>query len=245
MRFPLPLVPGTLLLREKRFLAHVRLDDGRTVVAHTNNTGAMRGCSTPGARVWLSPATNPKRALAWTWELIEVPDSPASSRPVLAGINTALPNRLAHEAIVDGLIPALRGYDRIRSEVRYGSERSRIDLLLERGPEESPSARCWVEVKNVTLVHPGGRGAFPDAVTERGRKHLRELGAQVEAGDRAVLLWTVQRADIRWVEPADDVDPAYGAELRRVAAVGVEILAWQADVTPEGIALARPLPVRL
>jgi len=242
MQFPLPLVPGTLILREKRFLTHVRLDDGRTIIAHTNNTGAMKGCSTPGSRVWLSPADNPKRKLKWTWEIVEVADSPASAETVLAGINTALPNKLVHEAIIAGLVPSLRGYDRVRTEVKYGSERSRIDLLLERDVDGGIE-RCWVEVKNVTLVRPGGRGAFPDAVTERGRKHLRELGEMAKAGDRAVLFWTVQRADIHSVESADEIDPAYGDELRRAVKLGVEVMAWQADVSPEGIALVQELPV--
>ncbi len=241
MRFPAPLISGTLLLREKRFLAHVRLDDGRTVVAHTNNTGAMRGCSTPGSRVWLSPADNPQRKLKWTWELISIADSPASPTPVLAGINTILPNRLAAEALRDERIAPLAGYDRVRTEVRYGTEKSRIDVLLERGEHE----RCWVEVKNVTLVDADGRGSFPDSPSERGRKHLRELGAMAEAGDRAAVLFVVQRADIVSVEPADAVDPEYGAELRRVAALGVEVLAWQADVTVQGVTLERELPVRL
>ena len=244
MRFPAPLVSGTLLLREKRFLAHVRLDDGREVIAHTNNTGAMRGCSTPGSRVWLSPASNPKRKLKWTWELIAIADSPASPEPVLACVNTIVPNRLAAEALHAGRIARLGGYDTVRTEVRYGTERSRIDVLLERGAG-GVGDRCWVEVKNVTLVEEGGLGAFPDAPTERGRKHLRELGGLAEAGDRAVLLFVVQRADIVSVQPADEVDPAYGLELRRVAGLGVEVMAWQADVTVEGVTLARELPVVL
>lgn len=244
MRFPAPLVPGTLLLREKRFLAHVRLDDGREIIAHTNNTGAMRGCSTPGSRVWLSPADDPKRKLKWTWELIAIADSPASAAPVLACINTIVPNRLVAEALEEGRVPALAGYDRVRTEVRYGEERSRIDVLLERGAG-GPGERCWVEVKNVTLVDGEGRGAFPDAPSERGRKHLRELGAMAEAGDRAALLFVVQRADIVSVEPADAVDPEYGAELRRVAGLGVEVMAWQADVTVQGVTWGRELPVRL
>jgi len=238
VRFEQPLIPGTLILREKRFLTHVRLDDGREVIAHTNNTGAMRGCSTPGSRVWLSPATNPKRKLKWTWELIEIADSPASPTPVLAGVNTLLPNRLAKEAVERDVIPALRGYDSVTTEVKYGDEGSRIDLLLER-----PDARCWVEVKNVTLVDEDGVGAFPDAVTVRGRKHLRELAAMARRGDRAVLLWTVQRRDIHSVRPADEVDPAYGAALREAVADGMELMAWRADVTTEGIALVEALPV--
>ncbi len=154
------------------------------------------------------------------------------------GVNTLLPNRLVEEAIASGLIPSLRGFDRIRREVKYGSERSRIDLLLEE------PGRCWVEVKNVTLAE-GDRASFPDAVTARGLKHLRELQAMVVEGDRAALVFTLQRSDAASVSPADDIDPVYGEELRKAAANGVEILAWQADVTIEGIQLARPLPVVL
>ena len=244
MRFPQPLVPGELIRREKRFLAHVRLEDGREVVAHTNNTGAMRGCSTPGSRVWLSPAANPKRKLKWTWELVEIADSPASVDPVLAGVNTILPNKLVHEAIEREVIGGLQGYDGIRTEVKYGAEGSRIDLLLERDGTAGQE-RCWVEVKNVTLVGADGVGAFPDAVTVRGRKHLRELGEMVQAGDRAVLFWTVQRGDITCVRPADEVDPEYGAELRRVSALGVEVMAWRAAVGVDGIDLVDELPVVL
>jgi len=238
MRFPTPLVPGTLILREKRFLAHVRLDDGREVIAHTNNTGAMRGCSEPGSRVWLSPAPNPKRKLKWTWELVDV------GGDVLAGINTILPNKLVAEAARAGVIEAFTSYDRVRTEVKYGAEGSRVDLLLERG-DGGVGDRWWVEVKNVTLVDGAGHGSFPDSPTERGRKHLRELGAMVDAGERAGLLFVVQRSDIGDVSPADAIDPEYGAELRRVAAQGVEVMAWQADVTVEEVVLARELPVRL
>lgn len=238
MRFPTPLVPGTLILREKRFLAHVRLDDGREVIAHTNNTGAMRGCSEPGSRVWLSPAANPKRKLKWTWELVDVGGG------VLAGINTILPNKLVAEAARTGAIDAFSSYDRVRTEVKYGAEGSRVDVLLERG-DGGVGDRWWIEVKNVTLVDGAGHGSFPDSPTERGRKHLRELGVMVDAGERAGLLFVVQRSDIRDVSPADAIDPEYGAELRRVAARGVEVMAWQADVTVEGVVLARELSVRL
>lgn len=235
MRFAAPLVRGTLLHREKRFLVHVRLDDGRDVVAHTNNTGSMLGCCTPGSPVWLSPADDPARKLKWTWELIEVDG-------VLVGINTATPNKLAREAVEGGVIAELRGYDRLRTEVKYG-ENSRIDLLLERGPAETPE-RCWVEVKNVTLVQDGV-GRFPDSATERGRKHLVELKRRVERGDRAVMLYVVQRADVEVVGPADAVDPTYGAALREAVDAGVEAIARRADVTPETIELRRPLPVDL
>ena len=234
MDFVEPLVTGTLIRREKRFLAYVRLDDGREVVAHTNNSGSMTGCCEPGRVVWLSPADRPGRKLKWTWEVVH-----AGPGNVPVGVNTLLPNRLVEEAIAAELVPELQGYSSIRREVRYGDERSRIDLLL-----EGTSGRCWVEVKNVTLVR-GDRAFFPDAVTARGLKHLRELQAQVRAGDRAAIVFTLQRSDARSVSPADDIDPAYGVELRRAAAHGVLVLAWQADVSIQGIRLARPLPVAL
>jgi len=231
LKFAEPLVRGTLIKREKRFLVHVQLDDGREVVAHTNNTGTMLGCNTPGAPVWLSPADKPERKLKWTYELIEADG-------VLVGINTMVPNRLTQEGVEDGVITELQGYDSLRREVRYG-ENSRIDLLLERGTD-----RCWVEVKNVTLTRDGA-SLFPDAVTERGRKHLRELTVRVAAGDRAVMLYVVQRTDAEWFAPADDIDPAYGAALREAANAGVEALCYQADVTTTRIHLARSLPVIL
>ena len=231
MRFPQPLARGTLIRREKRFLVHVRLNDGREVTAHTNNTGAMLGCNTPGSPVWLSPADNPARKLKWTYELIEADG-------VLVGINTAVPNRLAQEGVEDGTIAELQGYDRLRREVRYG-EGSRIDLLL-----ENDDARCWLEVKNVTLTRDGA-ALFPDAVTERGRRHLRELSAMIAAGDRAAMLYVVQRADADRFSPADDIDPAYGAALREAAAAGVETLCYRAEVSTTEIRLSRALPVVL
>ena len=235
MRFSEPLVSGVLIRREKRFIAHVRLDDGRQVKAHTNNSGRMTGCSDPGSRVWLSPADRPGRKLLWTWELVHVgPES------IPAGINTTLPNRLVAEAIQDGLIPELPSDWNLRTEVRYGGERSRADLLLE-SPE---GARIWVEVKNATMVE-SGQARFPDAVSLRGQKHLRELQRQVVAGDRSVLVFVVQRGDASSLAPADDIDPAYGAGLREAARSGVEILAWRASVTTEEVRLDQPMPVCL
>jgi len=236
MEFVCPLVAGTLIRREKRFLAYVRLDDGREVVAHTNNSGRMTGCQDPGSRVWLSPADKPGRKLKWTWEIVQV--QPGN---IAVGINTLAPNRLVEEGVLDGTIGELAGYPEIRREVRYGVEGSRIDLLLD-GAEALP--RAWVEVKNVTLIE-GTRALFPDAVTTRGRKHLRELAAQVRAGDRGVLVFVVQRADARDVAPADAIGPAYAGELRRAARAGVEVLAYQAEVSSAAISLVRPLPVVL
>jgi len=240
VKFAQPLTRGVLVRREKRFLVHVVLDDGsgrlHEVIAHTNNTGAMLGCNTPGSPVWLSPAADPKRKLKWTYEIVE-------SDGVLVGVNTSVPNKLAVEAIGDGTVAELQDYERLRTEVRYGSERSRIDVLLERG-EGGAEQRCWVEVKNVTLVEDGV-ALFPDAVTERGRKHLRELTAMVAAGDRAVMLYVVQRADGAAFAPADAIDPEYGAALREAAAAGVELLCYRAAVSPDAVRLTEPLPVRL
>jgi sugar fermentation stimulation protein A len=222
-----------LILREKRFLAHVRLDSGDTVVAHTNNSGRMTGCSDPGSVVWLSPADKPGRKLKWTWEIVHV-----GPNGVPAGINTILPNKLVAEAIAAGRIPQLPSDWDIRPEARYGEEGSRADLLL-----SETHRKIWVEVKNVTLVRDG-EASFPDAPTARGRKHLRELGRQVAAGDRAVLFFVVQRGDASSVGPAEDIDPAYGVAFKEAVDAGVEILAWSASVTPEEIRLARSLPVR-
>lgn len=230
MKLP-PLIAGRLLRRYQRFLADVELVDGAVVTAHCPNSGSMRGCALPGSRVLLSVSDNPSRKLPYTWELVEADGC-------WVGINTGLPNRLAREGIERGIVTELQGYERLRAEVCYGSERSRIDLLLE-GP-----GCCYVEVKNVTLVEDG-LASFPDAVTARGQKHLRELMAMVAAGARAVNLFTVQRADARAVAPADAIDPAYGRLLRQAAEAGVELLAYQAKVTPAEIVLSHPLPIVL
>jgi sugar fermentation stimulation protein A len=233
MRFGQNLIEGVLVRRYQRFLADVELPDGSLVTAHTPNTGSMRGCAVPGSRVWLRDSGNPKRKYPLSWELVEAEPG------VLVGINTGLSNRLVEEAIIQGRIGALRGYDRIRREVRYGRENSRIDLLLSGdGPD------CYVEVKNVTLVEQGV-ALFPDAVTTRGTRHLRELAAMVEEGHRAVIFYCVQRRDAKQVQPADSIDPAYGWALREAVAAGVEALAFRAGVSTEGIELNRPLPVVL
>jgi sugar fermentation stimulation protein A len=240
MNFPENLVEGRLLKRYKRFLADVRLPDGETVTAHCPNTGSMMGCQPDGARVWLSPASNPKRKLPYTWELVET--SPGE----LACVNTARPNAQARAAVEAGAIAALAGYGSVRPEVRYGEEKSRIDLYLSDHPA---LADVWVEVKNVTLCE-AGVGYFPDAVTLRGQKHLRELMAQVRAGDRAVLLFCVNHTGVTRVQPADHIDPVYGRLLREASAAGVELMAWQAGLARDGnpsgsLALVRELPVVL
>jgi len=230
-----PLTEGRLLRRYQRFLADVELADGTLVTAHCPNTGSMQGCKDPGSRVWLSASDNPKRKLPWTWEIVEADG-------VLVGLHTGRTNALVREAIEAGRVPALAGYKRLRGEVPYGGpdgRRSRIDLLLE--AEGRPP--CYVEVKNVTAAVTGGLGFFPDAVTERGTKHLREMAEEVARGHRAVLFFCVQRGDVREVRPADHIDPEYGRTLRQVLAQGVEVLAYGAEVLPSGIQLLHPLPV--
>jgi sugar fermentation stimulation protein A len=193
----------------------------------------MMGCREPGSRVWLSRAENPARKLAWTWELVEADGT-------LVGLHTGRSNGLVREAIESGVIAPLAGYGSIRNEVRYG-ENSRIDLLL----DAAGKPPCWVEVKNVTAAVAGGVGYFPDAVTERGAKHLREMSRLVASGQRAVLCFCVQRGDVAEVRPADHIDPAYGQALRAAMTAGVEVIAWGARVTAEEIALWRSLPVRV
>lgn len=231
MKLP-DLIPGRLIKRYKRFLADIELEDGSVVTAHCPNSGSMLGCNLPGSPVLLSLSPNPNRKLAYTWELLQV-------NGFWVGLNTMLPNRLAEEAILDGTIVELQGYPKLRREVAYGSERSRIDILL-----EDDGKRCYVEVKNVTLVE-GGLALFPDAVTARGQKHLRELMEMVRNGDRGVLLFTVQRGDGNAVAPADRIDPEYGRLLREAVANGVEALAYRAEVQPEQIRLTERLAVLL
>lgn len=241
MKFPDALVEGRLIRRYKRFLADVRLPDGTEVTAHCPNTGSMLGCQPDDARVWLSPSNNPKRKLKYTWELVE----PLPG--VLACVNTARPNAQARMAIEAGVVAELEGYRQCRPEVRYGAENSRIDLLLS-GHDSLPDA--WVEVKNVTLAE-GGEGFFPDAVTARGQKHLRELMAQVAGGDRAVLFFVVNHTAIEQVRPADHVDPRYGQLLREACEAGVEVIAYRAalvgdDGEPSGhLTLVDSVPVSL
>jgi len=226
-----PLIQGTLIRRYKRFLADVRLRNGRVVVAHCPNSGSMLACSEPGRKVYLSRHDNPKRRLTYTWELIEMPTS-------LVGVNTMVPNRLVKAAILAGRIDRLTGYERVRSEVAYGTS-SRIDLLLENGP-----VRCFVEVKNCTLV-TDGTASFPDAITTRGLKHLKELQAQVRSGDRSVMFYLIQRMDAQLFRPADLIDPAYGRELRRAIQKGVEVMAYDVAIDLKGIELNREIPFDL
>ena len=238
MLFPTPLRRGTLIRRYKRFLADVVLESGDTVVAHCPNPGSMAGLVEPGAEVWLSPAANPKRKLQWTWELVR--DAATGS---LVGINTGRANAVVEEALRSGLADPALAASTIRREVRYG-DGSRVDFLL----TAEDGRRCYVEVKSVTLrrsLSPPHIGEFPDAVTARGTRHLRELSAVCAAGDRAVLLYLVQREDCQTVRVAADIDPAYAKAARAAREAGVEFRALGCLISPGGIAAAAPLPVEI
>ena len=222
------LIRGTLIRRYKRFLIDVKLRNGHTVTAHCPNSGSMLACSDPGRTVYLSRHNNPRRQLRYTWEMIEMPTS-------LVGVNTMVPNRLVRTAIKAGRVKYLSGYDTIRSEVSYGGN-SRIDLLLEKG-----SKRCFVEIKNCTLV-TDGVACFPDAVTARGLKHLKELQDQARLGDRSVMFYLVQRMDATLFRPADHIDPVYGQELRKAIKNGVEMMVFDVAMDLKRIELNREFP---
>jgi sugar fermentation stimulation protein A len=230
MRFPSPLVRGTLIRRYKRFLADVTLETGEVVCAHVANSGAMLGTADPGMEVWLSPAANPERKLKWNWEMVVVDGH-------LVGVNTMHPNGLVADAIQGGLIAELAGYTSLRREVKYGRN-SRIDVLLEAPGRPT----CFVEVKNVHLKR-GEWAEFPDAVTARGTKHLGELTDMVAAGSRAVMVYLVQRGDCRGFRPAADIDPVYAAALIQAKRDGVEAICYTCRLNLDGIEVGPPLPM--
>ena len=226
------LIPGTLLKRYKRFLADVRLETGEIVTAHCPNTGSMKGCSEPGRTIYLSSHNNPKRKYKYTWELIAMPTS-------LVGVNTLVPNRLVFKSIDQKLIPELSEYNSIRREVKIG-EHSRLDLMLTDGSTK----RCYVEIKNCTLVSEG-IARFPDAVTSRGLKHITELEKLAEAGHRCMMFYFIQRMDAQVFQPADHIDPAYGRALRVAVAKGIEVLAYDVRIDLQGIELNKNIPCEL
>ena len=235
MRFDPPLEEGRLLRRYKRFLADIETAGGEQLTIHCPNTGSMLNCMSEGCRVWFSRSQDPKRKLPGTWELGETPHGR------LACINTARANALVEEALRDGVITELAGFTGLRREVRFGEENSRADFCL-----EFTTGPAWIEVKSVTLGFADSAvAAFPDARTERGTRHLRELAAQARAGVRAVQLYCVNLSGIEAVRAAQEIDPAYAAGLREAREAGVEVLAYGAEITPEAIRLVRRLEVLL
>ena len=234
MRFSPPLERGLLVRRYKRFLADVEVAGRGVVTMHCANTGAMLGCDTPGSRAWFSTSDNPKRKYPHSLELVEVRDG---ARACTVCVNTARPNAVVEEALATGKIAELRHGPR-RREVAIPGEPGRFDFALGEDPA------TFVEVKSVTLCRDGV-GAFPDAVSERARRHVEALARCVARGNRSVLLFCVPHTGIRRVTVADDIDPRYGEAVREAVAAGVEVLAYGCVVTPEEVAIERALPLEL
>ncbi|GAL57917.1 DNA/RNA nuclease SfsA [Pseudescherichia vulneris] len=231
MQFSPSLRPATLVQRYKRFLADVITPDGTALTLHCPNTGAMTGCATPGDTVWYSTSDSAKRKYPHTWEITQTQNG------TFICVNTLRANTLAKEAILSGVIPELQGYSVLKSEVKYGSENSRIDLML----QAEARRNCYIEVKSVTLADKG-YGYFPDAVTLRGQKHLRELMSVAASGDRAVMLFTVLHSAIERFSPARHIDAKYAQLLEEAQRQGVEILIYKAELSAEEISLRSPLP---
>lgn len=230
MQFNPPLQSAILIKRYKRFLADVVPPDGRELTLHCPNTGAMTGCATPGDTVWYSTSDNPKRKYAHTWELTQ------TQRGAIICVNTLRANILAKEAILAGNIVELSGYNTLKSEVKYGEEKSRIDIMLQAEERQN----CYIEVKSVTLAE-NDSGYFPDAVTERGQKHLRELMSVAAAGDRAVILFAVLHSAIDRFSPAHHIDARYAQLLIEAQTKGVEILVYKAELSTEMMTLNKPI----
>lgn len=225
MQFDPSLQQATLLRRYKRFLADIETDDGQQLTIHCPNTGAMTGCAEPGFKVWYSTSTNAKRKYPHTWELSQ------TLQGDFIVVNTLRANQVAELALSTDLIPALVGYNNLQREVRYGAEKSRIDFLLSEHPSK---ADCYIEVKSVTLSETAS-GYFPDAVTLRGQKHIRELIAMVNAGYRAAILFVVGHSGIQSVKPAAHIDPAYAQLCVEAKQVGVEFYALRVDISATGL----------
>jgi sugar fermentation stimulation protein A len=235
MIFAPALEQGRLIKRYKRFLADIELDSGEQLTIHCPNTGSMHNCMLPGGRVWFSRSTDPKRKLPGTWEISETPQGR------LACVNTGRANALVEEALRAGRIPELAGFTVLKREVPYGEERSRIDFRL-----DYPQGQAFVEVKSVTLGFDDSRiAAFPDAVTQRGAKHLRELAGLARRGVRAVQLYCVNLTGIDAVRPAEEIDARYAEALRQAVAEGVEVLAYGVHLDAGQVYIDRRLHVRL
>ncbi|MEH6463550.1 MAG: DNA/RNA nuclease SfsA [Shewanella psychromarinicola] len=232
MKFTPELESGVLIKRYKRFLADIMLPNGQAITIHCPNTGSMKNCLFPGEKVWFSTSDNPKRKYAHTWEIMQ------TDQQQLIGINTNRANALAEEAIHQQVITELQGYDKLKREVKYGNENSRIDILLtsQNRPE------CYIEVKSCTLLE-GQEGYFPDAVTTRGQKHLRELSHMVALGHRAILLFVVQHSGITSVRPARHIDPQYADLLQQAVSNGVEVLAYKTQCSSQGSLITTPCKV--
>ena len=232
MEFATPLVLARLIKRYKRFLADVRLEDGREVTAHCANPGSMMGLAEPDTKVWLEPNDDPKKKLKFGWRLVD------HENGHFTGVDTSLPNRAMKAALIAQQVPHLPPYTLVRQEVKYG-ENSCIDFLLSGAGHD-----IYLEVKSVTLCRQTGLAEFPDSVTARGTKHLAELGQMVAQGHRAVMFYLVQRTDCSAMTLAADIDPAYSAAFAQATAAGVRVLAQSCTITPKGVWLGNPIPFK-
>lgn len=226
------LTQGTLIQRYKRFLADIETAEGHQLTIHCPNTGSMKNCLAPGSPLWYSTSANVKRKYPHTWEIATTPAGH------LAGVNTGRANHLVREALHSGHLPGLPKADSVRAEVAYGDERSRIDFIAEVGQQT-----LYIEVKNVTLCEDGSAGYFPDSVSVRGTKHLRELASLARAGKRALLVFCVQHSAIKQVSAAAHIDPAYAQALSAAQDAGVEVLALKTRLSAQEIVLVEALPV--
>ena len=220
---------GILIKRYKRFLADITLEDGSELTVHCPNTGSMRGCSTPGSSVVISKSDNLKRKYAWTLEMVQ-------ENGVWIGVNTSMTNRIVREALENGIIDDFGRIDSVRPEVKV-SDRSRLDFLVQ--TEDDP---VYIEVKNCSLVLEN-EARFPDAVTVRGSKHLRELELLCDENTRAAVLFCVQRSDGICFRPASEIDPVYAETMYEVQKKGVIVLAYRATVTPESVTITGRIPL--
>lgn len=224
---------ATLLKRYKRFLADIKFETGEVTTAHCPNTGSMETCYQPGGKILVSPSDNPARKLKWTWELTKTPLG-------YIGVNTSRPNQLVVEAIHSGLIQSLKGYQDIKTEVAYGEQKSRIDILL------SNPSKCFIEVKNATLLDiDRNLILFPDSVTTRGQKHLSELTLEVQKGHRAIIFFVVNRPDGHAFSIAKEIDPLYAKLMKNALDHGVEIMAWRTKASEFGISLIEEVAIDL
>jgi sugar fermentation stimulation protein A len=230
MRFQTPLVPARLIRRYKRFLADIRLDDGREATAHCANPGSMMGLAEPGMRIWVEPNDDPKKKLKYGWRLVD------HENGHFTGVDTSLPNRALRAALENREIAELAAYTQLRAEVKYG-EKSRVDFLL--GRPGAPD--LYLEVKSVTLSRAPGLAEFPDSVTSRGARHLDDLAAMVRQGHRAMMFYLVQRTDCMRFDLARDIDPGYAHAFDAAAAAGVEILAYGTEISPDAVQIGRRL----
>jgi sugar fermentation stimulation protein A len=218
---------GVIVQRYKRFFVDLVLDDGRAITAHCPNPGAMLGVNLPGQGAWVSWSDDPKRKLPWTLQLVEANGG-------LVGVNTMLPNKLVAEALAADAIPELAGYATVRPEVKY-AEASRVDFLLTH--PDRPA--CWLEVKNCHLSRTPPLAEFPDCVAARSTRHLSDLSSMVAQGDRATVLFVVQRDDCEEFKAAEDIDPAFARGLAAAHEAGVEVLVYACDLSTDGVRISR------